>query len=313
MPYPEWINEHGLPYEFTPFDTYRYRGHVLNSSSVVRATAGGADIMQQEWSSGMYRIGFKILHYLKKQSLYVREAIDVIRLEAVISGEFNITGKNGRPLRLRQGQYQVTNSPEFMASFARDKGCSYFVSYYSTGLLHDFGITSEQVLSEPRTIPESMLHLIHEALHHPHKGSVADIYYRKLVTDLLFIHLTSGELELPSELSKKDIAAIYQADAILSRDLSEHYSISKLSGMAGTNAFKLKRGFRLVFKMGVFARLLFRRMEHAKMLLETTSIPIKEVAFESGYSTVGGFINAFRKRFGMTPLDWREDKRRKSE
>jgi AraC-like DNA-binding protein len=80
--------------------------------------------------------------------------------------------------------------------------------------------------------------------------------------------------------------------------------------MAGTNAFKLKKGFRLIFKMGVFGRLLYRRMEKAKLLLETTGKPIKDVAYEAGYETVAGFITAFRKRFGKTPLDWREEKNR---
>ena len=76
--------------------------------------------------------------------------------------------------------------------------------------------------------------------------------------------------------------------------------------MTGTNAFKLKKGFRLVFKMGVFGRLIHRRMERAKFLLENSSKPVKEIALDSGYTTVAGFITAFRKKFKMTPLEWRE-------
>jgi AraC-like DNA-binding protein len=249
-----------------------------------------------------------MLHFLKKQVLQVKEAKEMLRFEAVISGELHIGESSGSQWLMRPGMYRFTNVQNFKLTFKKDKVCNYFVSYYSPKLLGEFGVDPESILAAPRNMPERMLHLLHEALHQPHSGIVADIYYRKLVTELLFIHLTSGKGEISSELSEKDVAAIYEADAILTQDLSEHYSIVKLSGMAGTNAFKLKRGFRLIFKMGVFSRLLYRRMEHAKMLLETTSMPIKEVAFESGYSTVGGFINAFRKRFGKTPLDWRLEK-----
>ena len=75
--------------------------------------------------------------------------------------------------------------------------------------------------------------------------------------------------------------------------------------MTGTNEFKLKRGFRQLFGMGVFHRLLFRRMAQAKMLLETTHQSIKEIAEIAGYDTVAGFIHAFRREFKVTPREWR--------
>jgi AraC-like DNA-binding protein len=79
--------------------------------------------------------------------------------------------------------------------------------------------------------------------------------------------------------------------------------------MTGTNQFKLKKGFQEIFGMGAFSRLLFRRMEHAKMLLETTNKSIGEIAELTGYDTAAGFINAFRKKFDMTPREWRMQSR----
>ncbi len=308
MSYPEWINEHGIPYQFIPYDTRRFRGNLLNGSVAFRADVSGADLLKQEWASGLYQVGFYMLHFPAKQVVEVQESRDMTRLEAVISGELKLLPVMGKPVSIRQGQYHISGVHHYKATFAANSGCHYFTFYYSEALLKDFGISGEILHCLPRNMPERMLQLLQQALHQPHSGSVADIFYRKLVAEILFIHLTSAKLLLPGELSEKDIAAIYQADAILAKDLSEHYTILKLSGMAGTNAFKLKRGFRLIFKMGVFARLIYRRMEHGKMLLETTSLAVKEVAFESGYSTVGGFIHAFRKRFKMTPLEWRENK-----
>lgn len=75
--------------------------------------------------------------------------------------------------------------------------------------------------------------------------------------------------------------------------------------MAGTNQFKLKNGFRRIFGMGVFHRLLFLRMEHAKTLLETTNKSIGEIAELAGYDTAAGFIHAFRREFDITPREWR--------
>jgi len=46
-------------------------------------------------------------------------------------------------------------------------------------------------------------------------------------------------------------------------------------------------------------------MEQAKVLLETTGKRINEVASITGYDTTAGFIHASRKRFGLTPREWR--------
>ena len=46
-------------------------------------------------------------------------------------------------------------------------------------------------------------------------------------------------------------------------------------------------------------------MERAIFLLESTDMQVQEVAVDAGYATVTGFINEFRKQFGVSPADWR--------
>jgi AraC-like DNA-binding protein len=108
------------------------------------------------------------------------------------------------------------------------------------------------------------------------------------------------------QLEDRDIAAIYQADTIISSNLHQHFTIEKLSRMTGTNQFKLKKGFKDIFGMGVFHRLLFRRMEHAKVLLETT-----DKSIGGNCSTCKGTIPSLRRfhpvlsgrEFSQTPKE----------
>jgi AraC-like DNA-binding protein len=79
--------------------------------------------------------------------------------------------------------------------------------------------------------------------------------------------------------------------------------------MTRTNVHVLKTGFARVFGMGTFERLLQRKMDRAKYLLETTDRQVQDVSEMAGYETVTGFINAFRKQFKMTPKDWRKKSR----
>ncbi|MCL2118507.1 MAG: helix-turn-helix domain-containing protein [Planctomycetaceae bacterium] len=48
------------------------------------------------------------------------------------------------------------------------------------------------------------------------------------------------------------------------------------------------------------------RMEHAQQLLLSTALSIREVGISVGYPSVEYFIMAFRRRFGITPMQYRQ-------
>ena len=48
-----------------------------------------------------------------------------------------------------------------------------------------------------------------------------------------------------------------------------------------------------------------RRMEHARELLSVPGAQVKDVAGLVGYSNISHFSDAFRKRFGRTPSEYR--------
>jgi transcriptional regulator GlxA family with amidase domain len=47
------------------------------------------------------------------------------------------------------------------------------------------------------------------------------------------------------------------------------------------------------------------RLEEAKQILETQDIPVEAVALEVGYQDNGFFGRLFRRRVGMTPMQYR--------
>ena len=48
------------------------------------------------------------------------------------------------------------------------------------------------------------------------------------------------------------------------------------------------------------------RMEHAKYLLKTTSMPVKKIAEDSGYGSSSSFVSAFTEKVGIPPQQYRE-------
>ena len=281
----------------------KYKELLLPGSKIQESNSETGVLTVQDFTNPLFLISHRIFTIFTKIKLSISERPG-LRLEALLTGEINFS-INGEKIKLKAGQYHLTDLPLLTALFKNDSSCSIFITHYSAELLERIGI---DVLpsSQPKKMPEGMANLIHELVHNPYEENLRDFYYENSVRELLFFHLTNGKEPVPEKLEDKDIAVIYQADSIIASNLHEHLTIEKLSRLAGTNEFKLKKGFRQLFGMGVFRRLLFRRMEQAKVLLETTNKSIGEIADLAGYDTAAGFIHAFRREFDMTPREWRK-------
>ena len=48
-------------------------------------------------------------------------------------------------------------------------------------------------------------------------------------------------------------------------------------------------------------------MKHALSLLKTTSLPVREVAYQVGYENAENFIRTFRRRYHTTPTRYRRE------
>jgi len=278
-----------------------YKGLIVPGSEIHESVSESMTITQQEIKHSLFTISHRIFEYFERIKFSVKERTG-LRLEALLEGELTISEKENT-LKLTAGHYHLTDVPLFTALLKRPTSCNIFITHYSTELLEQLGI--KVVPSSPSRMPDEMSKLIRELLHNPYEESLRNFYYENSVRELLFFHLAQSQAAVPSELENRDIAAIYKADAIIASNLNLHFTIEKLSRMTGTNEFKLKKGFREIFGMGVFHRLLFRRMAQAKLLLETTHKSIGEIAEIAGYDTAAGFIHAFRREFNITPREWR--------
>jgi transcriptional regulator GlxA family with amidase domain len=49
-----------------------------------------------------------------------------------------------------------------------------------------------------------------------------------------------------------------------------------------------------------------KRLEFARVLLETTDGSVADISFESGFENTSHFIRAFKSKFDTTPLKYRQ-------
>jgi AraC-like DNA-binding protein len=65
------------------------------------------------------------------------------------------------------------------------------------------------------------------------------------------------------------------------------------------------RLFREEFGVPFHARQIELRLQRARQLLADSNAKIINIAYDSGYRHLGLFNTMFKKRFGLTPVEWR--------
>jgi len=91
--------------------------------------------------------------------------------------------------------------------------------------------------------------------------------------------------------------------------LNEDLSLEKLARLAHFSPFHFHRIFKALVGESVHEHVRRLRLEAAAMLLKTTDRSVTQIAFDAGYETHEAFTRAFRQLFGVSPSQFRADRR----
>jgi len=85
----------------------------------------------------------------------------------------------------------------------------------------------------------------------------------------------------------------------------EAWPVERLAQVSGASEAHFARAFKQAFGVPPHRYLLTRRIERAKTLLRDTSLSITEIAFETGWNSLGTFGRIFRDITGESPGELR--------
>lgn len=111
--------------------------------------------------------------------------------------------------------------------------------------------------------------------------------------------LTAEEQKIHNYLDVKTTQVVY--DYILANMDSPLPTLKELSRLFGTNEYKLKNGFRHLFKITIKQFYNNERLKRSQLLIQQTKIPLKTIALMTGFSTYPNFSRAFKIKFGHPP------------
>jgi len=90
----------------------------------------------------------------------------------------------------------------------------------------------------------------------------------------------------------------------------ESLGIQRLAKIAGVSASTFSRRFKKLTGVGLEAYLQDRRLEEAKRLLRTGSLPVHQISRQCGFKSNSYFIQLFGKKTGFSPQKYRKKHQR---
>ncbi|HEV7346522.1 MAG TPA: AraC family transcriptional regulator [Devosia sp.] len=149
----------------------------------------------------------------------------------------------------------------------------------------------------------------HDLLYPVYQGRMGELYRQAKALQLLALQLDGvGEMEVARQesVSSREMLRLREARERLLADLTSPPDLAELAASVGLSPKRLNLGFRAAFGTTVFDYLAEARLQMARnMLEEGLDMPLKALAWQIGYSQASNFINAFRRRFGVSPGAYR--------
>ncbi|MFK7939884.1 MAG: GlxA family transcriptional regulator [Roseovarius sp.] len=100
--------------------------------------------------------------------------------------------------------------------------------------------------------------------------------------------------------------AVSAAIATMNAHLSEPLSVPQISRHVGLSQRQLERQFKQAMGCSVVQFGLVLRLQHARVLLVSTDLGVREIAAASGFNSLSHFAYAFRNCFGRRPSEYRQ-------
>jgi AraC-like DNA-binding protein len=129
-----------------------------------------------------------------------------------------------------------------------------------------------------------------------------ELKFREVMLSLLINPKNDQLLAYLNHLSQRARPSL---EEIMHENYAFHLTLADYAKLACVSVPTFKREFRRVFKDAPARWVLSRKLDHAAALLANSDLPITEITMECGFENQTHFSRVFRKKYGVTPSQWR--------
>lgn len=264
----------------------------------------------QKFGDEKFSICYVAGHFLQKTKLFWKEQ-PLLRLQYVLEGNLHYGGREEKWTNLCGGQVNGVWAParETAADLAKGK-LEILQIAFQPEVVQELlpGFPNLQDISENlrQWIGEDRQKDIYEMLNVPFNETAARFLYRTKIREHLFkflLPLPENHLDQYADEIKE---RIYKVDRKILKNLKTHYTTKELADFVKMPEGKLIALFKEIIGVSMFDRYKEAKLQKAKKYLLETDIQVKVMYEMVGYSSYTGFVEAFKDRFGISPLQFRK-------
>ncbi|SEJ66042.1 AraC-type DNA-binding protein [Dyadobacter sp. SG02] len=253
-----------------------------------------------------------------------------------ISLHFQLTGHSNAHFRdipgdhpLRPAEYNIYYSENFDSDiyYNRQKGFEYLALILKKEHLLQFlqqngspvkslekALENGQPLAlfgKAAPVNAEMHSVLHRILHAPVADDLSEMYLNGKILELLALQLQQYRQEQQAANThsgiERQLAEIYE---YLNTHFLTTHSLEDVAANLRLSERQIREGFKWKYNTSVYELIHEKRMLHARELLLDSGLTADEVAEVVGYSTGSNFIQAFKRKFGITPKQMQLGRRR---
>ncbi|WP_437918879.1 helix-turn-helix domain-containing protein [Sphingobacterium sp. LRF_L2] len=295
------INRNNLQNEeFIPFS---------EKETEIISTAGGIFRFQETSFDGLQ---FVKCNYslLEKEKLHIHIEKEVLEMHFRLQGTSQIH-RSKSPIHLEQGNNMLTyqrddvqkvilNPVEYGTFLEIRIGKSQFEKFMHEDIVQS---TRNLFSGSAHQITPTMRLLIADMTNNRYQGKMKALFLESKMTELFLLQLQQKSAIRPQSntLKKSEIELLYAIKEYITRNKYNYLSLDQLSKQFGINKTKLMRGFKGIFGQTIYQYIVELKLNSAKSMLINEDKFVNEVAYEIGYKNPQHFVEAFKKRFGISP------------
>ena len=255
----------------------------------------------------LYPLQCGLFSYLPGYSL-TRESFDSFLLMYIQKGEMELTFE-GRSFHASAGQFILIDCYKRHA-YSTQTGWECLWCHFDgvTARAHYRNIVSRLGYVFSLTDPHPVLRRLTDILKVFYSGSVVrepllSRYLTDILTEFLLFSPEGGGPRGCADMAERTITFINE-------HFAQDISIPRLAGQAGLSQYHFIRTFKKETGFTPHEYLVNTRLATARYLLKNTRLPVKDICFNTGFSSESVFCSAFKKHHGMTPAQYRALERR---
>ena len=215
--------------------------------------------------------------------------------------------KSGDIVFLRSGNYLMTeildDYYEGLIFFYSDKLLSDFITKYKIEL-EDKKVQHSNIFSitSSTTLQNGILSILPYFNSKEKKEEIVTLKFEEIFLNIL--NTNDSFKEFLSTVSKEDDAFKIKIE----KGFENYESVKDLADFFKMTELSFREKFKSVFNTTPKKWIQTKKLAKAKVLLEKTDMNVSEVSIESGFENLSWFIQSFKKEFGTTPKQIKNNK-----